>query len=88
MTTMDEQATTNTSRPESTVSATEPDWTRERVKPFAWEPNRRLLRAVRDYQHEEHFLIGTRLLTSTGPSVARGRCRCGGGPACGRGCGT
>jgi serine O-acetyltransferase len=31
------------------VSATEPDWTRERIRAF-WDPGRKLLRAVRRYQ--------------------------------------
>jgi serine O-acetyltransferase len=33
----------------SAVSATEPDWERERVRGF-WDPGRKLLRAVRKYQ--------------------------------------
>lgn len=33
----------------SVVSATEPDWDRERIRRF-WDPGRKLLRAVRRYQ--------------------------------------
>jgi len=33
------------------VSATVPDWTRERCIPGRWGPSRKLLRAVRGYQH-------------------------------------
>ena len=36
--------------PEPPVSATIPDWSRETVGPLAWEPSRRLLRAIRMYQ--------------------------------------
>jgi serine O-acetyltransferase len=32
------------------VSATDPDWSRERVALFAWHPSRRLLAAIRRYQ--------------------------------------
>jgi len=35
---------------ETSVSASEPDWSRERVRPFAWHPSRRLLAAIRRYQ--------------------------------------
>ena len=35
---------------ESTVSATEPDWSREAVVQF-WDPGRKLLRAIRRYQN-------------------------------------
>jgi serine O-acetyltransferase len=31
-------------------SATEPDWSREAVERWAWNPGRQLLRAIRDYQ--------------------------------------
>jgi serine O-acetyltransferase len=34
-----------------TVSATEPDWYRERFRRGRWEPSRRLLRCIRSYQH-------------------------------------
>jgi serine O-acetyltransferase len=34
-----------------TVSATEPDWSRERLKLGRWDPSRRLLRCIRSYQH-------------------------------------
>lgn len=33
----------------SAVSATEPDWNRERIRRF-WDPGRKLLRAIRNYQ--------------------------------------
>ena len=33
------------------VSAAVADWTRERVVPLSWTPSRRLVRAVRAYQH-------------------------------------
>lgn len=33
----------------SAVSATEPDWNRERIRHF-WDPGRKLLRAIRKYQ--------------------------------------
>ncbi|MBT3376838.1 MAG: serine acetyltransferase [Lentisphaerae bacterium] len=32
------------------VSASEPDWTREALVPREWNPGRRLLRTIRDYQ--------------------------------------
>jgi serine O-acetyltransferase len=38
------------------VSATDPDWSRERVSLFAWQPSRRLLRAIRRYQRWRHRL--------------------------------
>ncbi len=36
--------------PAESISATVPDWSRETFAPFAWDPSRRLLRALRDYQ--------------------------------------
>ena len=42
-------APTPTSPPEG-ISASVPDWSREAFAPFAWDPSRRLLRALRDYQ--------------------------------------
>jgi serine O-acetyltransferase len=38
------------------VSATAPDWSRERVSFLAWQPSRRLLRAIRRYQRWHHRL--------------------------------
>jgi len=35
-------------------SATEPDWSREAVDRWAWNPGRQLLRAIRDYQRAAH----------------------------------
>ena len=35
---------------EATVSATDPDWTREARIPGAWEPSKALLKSLRDYQ--------------------------------------
>lgn len=32
------------------VSAEEPDWSREALQPGQWQPSRKLLRALRDYQ--------------------------------------
>lgn len=32
------------------ISATDPDWSRERVRPFSWHPSRRLLASIRRYQ--------------------------------------
>ncbi|MFW2830006.1 serine acetyltransferase [Sphingomonas sp. ID0503] len=37
-----------------TVSATEPDWSREYKRPFAWDPSRSLLAAIRSYQRSRH----------------------------------
>ncbi|WP_237056737.1 serine O-acetyltransferase [Microbulbifer sediminum] len=34
------------------ISATEPDWTRERPRRF-WDPSRKLLKSIRDYQHTD-----------------------------------
>lgn len=39
----------NTGSPAPTISATEPDWSRERPGGW-WDPPRRLLKAIRDYQ--------------------------------------
>ena len=33
-----------------TISATEPDWSRERAVPGRWEPSKALLKSIRDYQ--------------------------------------
>jgi serine O-acetyltransferase len=41
------EVTTEVSQP---ISASEPDWSRERCTPGRWEPSRRLLRALRRYQ--------------------------------------
>lgn len=38
-------------RAEPTISATEPDWSRERCACCRWEPPKRLLRSIRGYQH-------------------------------------
>ena len=38
------------------ISATDPDWSRERVSFLAWQPSRRLLRAIRRYQRWRHRL--------------------------------
>jgi serine O-acetyltransferase len=38
------------------ISATEPDWSRERVALFAWQPSRRLLAAIRRYQRWQRRL--------------------------------
>jgi serine O-acetyltransferase len=35
-------------------SASEPDWSREAVDRWAWNPGRQLLRAIRDYQRVAH----------------------------------
>lgn len=35
------------------ISATEPDWTRERRPPGEWNPSKRLLACIRDYQRIE-----------------------------------
>jgi serine O-acetyltransferase len=35
-------------------SATVPDWSREAVDRWAWNPGRQLLRAIRDYQRSAH----------------------------------
>jgi len=34
----------------SAISATEPDWSRERRVPGRWEPSKALLKSIRDYQ--------------------------------------
>ena len=34
----------------ATISATEPDWDRERRLPGKWEPSKALLKSIRDYQ--------------------------------------
>lgn len=34
----------------SEISAIEPDWSREAVEPWNWDPGARLLRAIRNYQ--------------------------------------
>jgi serine O-acetyltransferase len=36
------------------VSATEPDWQRERLKLLEWNPGKRLLSSIRDYQRLRH----------------------------------
>jgi serine O-acetyltransferase len=41
---------------ETSISSTEPDWSRERVAPFAWHPSRRLLAAIRRYQRWQRRL--------------------------------
>src|SRR5258706_3434621 len=38
------------------ISATDRDWSRERVSFLAWQPSRRLLRAIRRYQRWRHRL--------------------------------
>ena len=43
------------------VSADEPDWSREALQPGQWQPSRKLLRALRDYQ---------RLRGASGPVAA------------------
>lgn len=35
------------------ISATEPDWTREDMRRFEWNPSRALLRSLRDYQRHD-----------------------------------
>lgn len=45
----------------STISATVPDWSRERISSYrSWEPGKRLLRTIRRYQHwsERGGLLG------------------------------
>lgn len=42
----------------TTTSATQPDWTRERPRRF-WDPSRRLLRTIRDYQRLEGRPLGS-----------------------------
>jgi serine O-acetyltransferase len=39
-----------TKRTAEAISATEPDWSRERQFPGQWEPSKRLLKSIRDYQ--------------------------------------
>jgi len=41
------------------ISATEPDWTREKAVRF-WDPSRKLLKAVRDFQASKHQPIAVR----------------------------
>ena len=36
------------------VSATEPDWSRERRLPGRWEPSKSLLKSIRDHQRAKH----------------------------------
>lgn len=47
---MNEITGVETSKREAVVSATDPDWTRERPTARGWNPSRSLLRSIRDYQ--------------------------------------
>jgi serine O-acetyltransferase len=39
-----------------TISAEVPDWTREAIRPGRYEPWKRLLRSIREYQNQEGWL--------------------------------
>lgn len=49
-----------TQKSKPSVSASVPDWTRERAKGRAWDHSRALLRSSRDYQRAEGSLSGLR----------------------------
>jgi serine O-acetyltransferase len=53
------------------VSATEPDWSREAPRCF-WDPSRKLLKALRDYQRSRGFLRKLAILRHRFWSVVTG----------------